>query len=187
MNQETFWKIIGEVNNESGGEMEIKPDLLTKRLKAMDAGEILSFSRVFDSMMDRAYTWDLWAAAYIIHGGCSDDAFMDFRSSLISMGKEVFERSVSSPETLADMDSDAARDLSFEGFAYPATTVYKEKTGKLPERETKHPTDPTGDEWEEDESVLKAKYPRLWSKFGESPVDGEEPPEQAAKPWWKFW
>jgi hypothetical protein len=187
MNTDTFWKIIEEVNNACGGEMEIKPDILTKRLKSMDANEVLSFSNIFESMMNRAYTWDLWAAAYIIHGGCSDDAFMDFRSSLISMGKDVFERTLSSPETLADMDSDDAGSLCSEGFAYPAISVYKEKTGKLPEPESSPPADPAGEKWDEDESVLKVKYPRLWNKFGESPVDGEEPPEQTSKPWWRFW
>lgn len=34
------------------------------------------------------YRRDLWAAAYIIGGGCSDDSFIDFRAGLIAQGHE---------------------------------------------------------------------------------------------------
>ena len=32
------------------------------------------------------YRWDMWAAAYLIGGGCSDDGFIDFRAGLIAQG-----------------------------------------------------------------------------------------------------
>jgi hypothetical protein len=45
----------------------------------------------------------LWAAAYLINGGCSDDGFESFRCWLIVQGRTVFERSVADPDTLADL------------------------------------------------------------------------------------
>jgi len=49
--------------------------------------------------MDEAYTWELWGVAYLINGGCSDYSFMDFRGSLIAMGKEIFDKEISDAES----------------------------------------------------------------------------------------
>ncbi|WP_449342020.1 DUF4240 domain-containing protein [Streptomyces aurantiogriseus] len=38
---------------------------------------------------DRAYTWDLWGAAWVLLDGASDDAFDFFRCWLIGQGREV--------------------------------------------------------------------------------------------------
>lgn len=43
------------------------------------------------------------AAASLILGGCSDDGFEYFRGRLIAQGREVFERSVADPDSLADL------------------------------------------------------------------------------------
>ena len=45
----------------------------------------------------------LRAAASLILGGCSDDGFEYFRGWLIAQGREVFERSVADPDSLADL------------------------------------------------------------------------------------
>ena len=68
-------------------------------------------------MMDSAYCWSLWGAAYVINGGCSDDPFVDFRASLISRGRQVFERALSDPDSLADEDFDGS-DWFNEGYQY---------------------------------------------------------------------
>ena len=71
--------------------------------------------------------------------------------------------------TLADPPSEAVEALYFEGFGYPATSVYQEKVASPPDRETPHPADPTGEPWTEDETILEVRFPRLWEKYGESP------------------
>ena len=187
MDTAEFWEIISDVNRAAVGDMDGKVEALTTRLQSMDADRVLAFSRVFDSLMDKAYTWDLWAAAYMIQGGCSDDGFMDFRSSLISLGRETFEQAVSSPETLADMDATALDSLGFEGFAYPPTSVYQEMTGTLPEYGTPHPKEPAGQPWDEDEGVLAARFPKLWSRYGRTDTESRQSPPAKQKPWWKFW
>jgi hypothetical protein len=60
------------------------------------------FAILFDTMMDRAYSYKLWGAAYVIHGGCDNDTLDDFRSSLISRGRSYFERAIADPDSLAD-------------------------------------------------------------------------------------
>ncbi len=82
--------------------------------------------------MDKAFTHSLWAAAYIIGGGCSDDAFADFRATLISHGRATFERVLKNPETLADMDL-TEETAFYEGFQY-VVTMSARLTGALPKR-----------------------------------------------------
>ena len=42
------------------------------------------FEAAFRRYLNEAYTWDLWGAADVIHGGCSDDGFEYFRRWLVS-------------------------------------------------------------------------------------------------------
>jgi hypothetical protein len=44
----------------------------------------------------------LWAAAYLIEGGC-DDGFMDFRAGLMLQGRTAFEAAVADPDSLAGL------------------------------------------------------------------------------------
>jgi len=79
----TFWKIIDESRQRADGDLDKQVDMLRARLEQSEPEEIVQFDKLFREYWIRAYTWDLWAAAYIIGGGCSDDGFMDFRGWLI--------------------------------------------------------------------------------------------------------
>ncbi len=112
--------------------------------------------------MDRAYSWPLWAAAYIIHGGCSDDSFSDFRASLISRGRRSFESAVADPESLVDEESDEDT-LFYEGYEYAVTDGIEASAGFVPDRHKPHPENPSGKEWEEDK--VYELFPKLSAKF----------------------
>jgi hypothetical protein len=118
--------------------------------------------------MGRAYRWDLWGAAYIIQGGCSDDAFEYFRSTLISLGRDTFERAVADPDSLVELEAASTVDLYHEGFQYIASQVYRGKTGsdEAPPSNIRHPREPAGRQWEEEWDDLKKLCPRLWAKYG---------------------
>ncbi len=201
MTIEEFWKLIDDVNAAAGPNMDDKTEALRERLEALEAGEVADFQTRFDEQMARAYTWDLWAAAFIIDGGCSDDGFMDFRSSLLSMGRAFYEAALADAESLADVDVGIVGWLFYEGFAYPCSDVYSDKTGQAPPRTVAHPDQPAGEEWNEDEQVLKQRFPRLFAKYWDAPVDPwdagqvEAPspggvgaaPAPGRRPWWRFW
>lgn len=143
--------------------MDKKCELLDAELRRLPLDEVCSFHRYFYECQDRAYNWELWAAAYIIGGGCSDDAFSDFRSTLISMGRQTFERALANPESLADMDYDAEI-AHYEGYQYVPTTVETELGGgrQFP-RCRAHPAEPSGKIWDEDK--VAGLYPRLAEKY----------------------
>lgn len=167
MNEDEFWAIVDDVSSRSGGDPDAKESLLAERLNALDAVSVAAFGEHLDAKMAAAYTWPLWGAAYIVHGGCSDDGFMDFRSCVIFLGRKVFEAALENPDTLAALDDDALGDTEHEGLLYVPATVYEEKTGGAFDRHVSHPLEPTGPEWDEDDAdSLAALSPELWKRYG---------------------
>lgn len=164
MTLDQFWAIVEQVHRASDGDMDAKCELLDAELRRLPLDELRSFHAHFDECMDRAYAWDLWAAAYIMCGGCGDDGFSDFRSTLISMGRETFETALADPQSLADLDYDEEM-AQYEGYQYVPTTVESELGGsKSFPRSRPHPAEPSGTPWNEDE--VAARFPRLAEKYG---------------------
>ncbi|HZF15031.1 MAG TPA: DUF4240 domain-containing protein [Steroidobacteraceae bacterium] len=162
MDNAKFWAIIDSANAASGGDMDRKCSLLEKALTPLGTEEIGSFIDHFDACMDAAYTWGLWGAAYVIHGGCSDDSFMDFRSTLISHGRMVFEAALKDPESLADVGLDP-EDAVYEGYGYIAPSLYQKRSGTPRTRSGAHPKEPSGVEWNEED--LPTLFPRLSKRY----------------------
>ncbi len=158
-----FWDIVDRVHLASGGDMEMKCQLLRAELEKLSAETLYSFDNHFDDCDDTAYSWDLWAAAYIIGGGCSDDSFSDFRGTLISMGREIFERIVSLPDALADMETGKYESF-YEGYQYvPMVALQDRMDGQLQRRAKPAPVDPSGENWNDDD--LPQICPKLWEKY----------------------
>jgi hypothetical protein len=162
MNEPRFWEIVQSVHDQSGGDMDEKSELIKAAISKLSPDEAKSFSGLFDSMMDRGYSWQLWGAAYVIHGGCGDDTFSDFRASLISRGRRAFESALSDPESLADEDFDDDA-WFYEGYQYGVTAGVKAAVGSIVNRQIPHPAEPSGHGWEEDK--VYELYPKLSEKF----------------------
>lgn len=171
MTNDAFWSLIAQSRSASDGDKDAQVEALQSALSQIPPADILDFQRIFDACVDQAYRWDLWGAAYIIRGGCSDDAFIDFRSWLISMGRSIFEGAMADPDSLADVENgpDAEEDAFFEEFAYVASQVYEEvASGEMPHGQRNPPSEPAGDPWKEEGDDLQIRFPRLWAKYGEA-------------------
>lgn len=165
MDRTAFWNLIDRTRRKSGGEQDRQMDALREELDALAPAEIIDFQTHFDTLRAESYDWDLWGAAYVIRGGCSDDGFMDFRSWLIAQGKPVYEAAMEDAQSLADVANPDQDDCTFEEFAYVAADVYEGKTSQdeIPSRAEPEPVDPTGEPWEQEE--LPKRFPKLWAKF----------------------
>ena len=75
---------------------------LTDHLASLTEQDILEYYERFEKMHGALYRRDLWAAAYLIGGGCSDDGFIDFRAGLIAQGHDWCHKAAASPDSLAD-------------------------------------------------------------------------------------
>ena len=166
MTRDQFWTTVAAARAEGG--FVDRPWRLREVLLRASAAEVASFAEHFYDAMDDAYTWDLWAAACIINGGCSDDGFTDFRQWLISCGRDRYESALADPESLADVafGPDAEHDASFEEFSVAvASDVFEALTGRpAPARPGAPPREPRGVRWRECD--LADRFPRLWKRWG---------------------
>lgn len=177
MSDEAFWTIIDTVapyEADPGRQL----DLLSEQLTTLSPDGIVAFDGAFHRQVARANTWELWGAGYVAEGGMSDDGCEYFRRWLISKGSAIFERVLASPDDLADLlAADTQGPLEFEEFAYVAGEVWQAKTGQpIAAFHEQSPQalpggDPQGEPFEEDSAHLAARYPKLWRRFSESPLD----------------
>lgn len=162
MDVQEFWGMIEKIKNNEEPEEAIK-----RHLDGLSPKEIASYQKHFDTFHEKAYRWDLWGAAYIIEGGCSDDGFTDFRYGLISKGKDIYEMAIKNPDDLADIDFED--EISNELFGYSAIYVYETKTGtEIPRKEFEQPEQSIGEDWDfDDETENQRRLPKLWKKFSD--------------------
>jgi hypothetical protein len=180
MNETWFWEIIDK-SRARARELPSRPhqdfidrhsQALAEMLRQLPAEKIADFDHCFWTIHRQAYRWDLWGYAYWLHGGCSDDGFTDFRSCLISLGKDAFLAALNDPDSLTDLLS--RPDMPYmqsEGFQYIAGRVYKEKTGQeapLSEEDGDSPSEPVGENFDfEDDEIMEMRFPKLVAKYPE--------------------
>ncbi|MGW7382798.1 DUF4240 domain-containing protein [Streptomyces sp. NPDC054794] len=75
----------------------------TALLAAHEPRQILDAQQILWDLMAASYQAPLWAAAYLVNGGCSDDGFDYFRGWLITQGRTTFERVVADADQLAEL------------------------------------------------------------------------------------
>lgn len=135
VDRETFWETVeraratvGEtVTAEAAGAVARQ---LVTQLTELGPSAAVEFQRAYDTLNQEAYRWDLWAAAYLMRGGCSDDGFDYFRGWLVAQGRAVWERTLADPDSLADAGVDPDDDMvECEDILAVATDSYAEATG----------------------------------------------------------
>ncbi|UWZ51990.1 DUF4240 domain-containing protein [Dactylosporangium aurantiacum] len=185
MRMEQWWELIESARSECGERADDRdppddplPDAVLDRIAALPPEQIIAFSRVFSTVFDTAYLAPLWAAAYLIEGGCGDDGFMDFRAGLMLQGRAAFDRAVADPDSLADlpvvqrMGTTDKGWLGCETMLYAARTAYTRRTGSPDgydaafEGSTPRPAPARGEQWDvEDDEEMRRRLPRLSALF----------------------
>jgi len=82
MDENQFWFLVEQAKAQAGVDLDQRPQALEKRLLALPLESIQAFQRRYEQLLLKANTWKLWAAAYVMNGGCSDDGFRYFRDWL---------------------------------------------------------------------------------------------------------
>lgn len=161
MTTDQFWNII-ESAREEDTDPESVATAVKSTLEGLSVDEVLGFDRELDMRRVESYRWDLWAVAYIVNGGCSDDGFEYFRDWLIAKGRSYFQAAMACPIRAAD---DAEPDANeCEEMLHVASSVYKAKTGSYPPKsDVPFPKEPAGPSWKEDD--IESLYPELWERF----------------------
>ena len=179
MNEDQFWQAIAEARSRAEGDDNRFCDALEGVLLEGAPEAIVAFDRWFYQCYFDSYRADLWGAAFIMNGGCSDDGFDYFRGWLITQGREVFAAALERPDSLAQAVPDGAEaDFGFENedVLNLARCTWITKTG-LSDDEFDRQRGPSAGypalgefEWSDgagdiDEAKGKRLYPKLWARF----------------------
>jgi len=142
---------------------------LKQRLEALNDEDLAAFDKFFSIKMRLSYTWPLWGAAYVIAGCNSEYAFAEFQCWLISRGKDVYEKALKQPDSLADFDIFPMKnDLPYpylDEYDLIAGLIYEERTGKELPFVPSGQSEPKGKRFKDKTKVLKTLYPNLFAKF----------------------
>jgi hypothetical protein len=164
MDRTEFWSLVEKTKKESGGDCERQAELLRKKLVSLPIREIIDFDRIVEELLIESYNWNLWAAAYLINGGCGDDGFDYFRGWLIAQGESIYSNALKNPETLADFPDDFPEYAECEEFLSVAAEAYEQKTGQdLDTSLPPPPSEPRGQKW--DEEKVELVLPRLAARM----------------------
>lgn len=175
MTEPEFWSLIEQSResfdpNRRDGNMGRQVKRLEQLLRGCGPDSIARFGALYSSIRGRAYSNDLWACAYIREGCCSDDAFMDFRAWMVSMGERPFLAMLESADNVADYcDQPGVESIFFEEFSYVAGDVYKELVDPegIPDSYYDGIGLPplAGNDWDpNDIASLQSRFPRMWTK-----------------------
>ncbi|MFE2275544.1 DUF4240 domain-containing protein [Streptomyces lavendulae] len=132
MDTDVFWRVL-DAAKESDQSFDAA---VAAHLSSLAPEEILAFECRLSCLRDAVYRWDVWAAAYLIGGGCSDDRFSDFTAGLVALGRDWYERAVACPDVLAEHPAVRAaaiagdQDVIFdEAFNFVSSTAYERLVG----------------------------------------------------------
>ncbi|MFB6521342.1 DUF4240 domain-containing protein [Streptomyces sp. NPDC056401] len=172
MDTQTFWKLIETARAQA------EPDRVAQRAAALlaeyPAPEVAAAQQVLWDLLAESYRAPLWAAAYLINGGCSDDGFDYFRGWLLTQGEATFTAALADPDSLAahpQVSAAAAGGeyLEDERALSIAWTAYGSATGKpLPSDSftiTYPSLDPSWDFDFGDRTEIARRLPRLAALF----------------------
>jgi hypothetical protein len=174
MTEIEFWEVLDDVADDTDTVDEVV-DGLRDVLEAMPREQVVAFQVAFNTVMARAYTWDLIAAACFIGCGKSDDGFEDFRAWLVAQGKDTFEAVLNDVNVLADLpfDDSPTEEWNCEDLhMLPGEIGGEEEDAKWPYR--KDPENPQGDVVVLTKAHLRARFPKLWQTFGDQFMIGIE-------------
>ena len=166
MGQAQFWQLIADTRADAGNDTGRQSELLEERLSKLPPKQIVDFGRLRRRLDERAYTWDIWGAAYVIEDGCSEDCFRDFRAYLISLGRGPYEAALRDPDSLASVVQDA-EEGDWENADDVAPDAYGSATSDdYPLDDSDLSGSPRGRPWDDEhQEELIRRYPALAARF----------------------
>jgi Protein of unknown function (DUF4240) len=172
VNNDDFWTIVDQSLANSDGSVEDQTEHLRRLLDQLPNEVLVAFDAAFVVASRRLYSWQNWGAATVMLGGCGDDTFTDFRSWVISRGRQVYERFIDDPDTIVDAGLEDDEEIGLaEGFSYAASELFEERNDSeisegIPDRETLEPEDaPAGERFDDQDDALATRYPRLAAAY----------------------
>lgn len=168
LDENIFWGLI-EASIRNANNLYDQTQYLTNAIGTLDIKTQVGFDIQSQILVNKAYNNNLWAAAYIMNNGCSDDCFEFFRYWLVGRGKKAFYTALENPDVLTqyiDEEMHVYEYVDLQKLGERALSI------KYPELDYDHLNkEPIKDPekilltWDEDENKLKDICPRLFKIF----------------------
>jgi hypothetical protein len=158
MTDQQFWDVIDAADFDIDELVDILTDL--------PPDMIVAFENHVRQRFMASFREDLWGAAYLIKGGCTDEGFDNFRCWLIGNGKEIYEKALENADSLAELGP-IDKEPEWQMLLGAADEAYEESQGK-PLQDApgvlavKFPDMGSTIDFE-DEAVMRKRYPRLFA------------------------
>lgn len=171
VDESTFWEIVEDARRAGEGDPERMADVLTTRFAGADDETVRGFQERLVEASTRLYTWRHIDAAEMICGFVSDDVHTDWRSWVITLGRDTFERVAVNPDDLADVpDLSGGCEGMAEFFGAAVSEIWFERHGYGDETfPILEPVEPPAGEKLPDLDAVRAALPRLSDRI---PDDG---------------
>lgn len=166
MNEQILWMLVEQTQRENGNIYK-QSQILIELLSKWSLPLILKFEKIYWDLMRRSYDADLWAAAYVLNDGCSQDNFLHFRNWLLLQGQATFRRTVEDPETITEwLDLPIKHLIQYPDLQNRIGELIAIKSNRPVEiRFSEADFELSGDFWDNDLEVLD-KVPALCRKMG---------------------
>jgi len=128
LDEELYWTIVDKSLRLGYFQFEQQQSLI-KQISKLSPKQMIGFRLRTDKLLYDIYTSEMWCAAYIMNGGCSDDSFEYFRNWVISRGKDIYYKAKENPDRLIEEVTDELEHYGFEDFWYVALTAFRYSTG----------------------------------------------------------
>ena len=108
MGEDTFWMLIEQCRQESGNDTEFAARVLFRRLRKLDAAQVIAFVQLWERAASSLYSWPVTDAACLLLGSVEEEDLRYLQDWIISYGRATVERIARDPDSLADLAADAA-------------------------------------------------------------------------------
>jgi hypothetical protein len=175
LSERRFWNVISRSlgGTDSVGLTATRQEqLLEQELERLSRDEFTGFLGHYYHNQHHAYRNDLWAVAYVVMGGCSNDCFIDFRKWLVMRGKSVYRAALQDPDSLCvEFDKIPKGDIPLWEY-YPSRQYDRRFGGGAHDRayqRFKFPPvelfDPENEWNSDDEASIRKLCPRVFQKY----------------------
>lgn len=128
MPEKEFWHIIDRQSIAWGHQYDKFNEAISFELSGYEVFTMTRFQNTFNVLLEYSNTHQLQQAVQIIFPDCDDLCFFQFRSWLVSLGKNPFYQLVENPDRLALLET-----IEFKGYwsglDFAAENAYRKKTG----------------------------------------------------------
>ncbi|MEU8238247.1 DUF4240 domain-containing protein [Actinoplanes missouriensis] len=162
MDDDGFWRLLAEIRHDAGNDSDLTSRLLFRRLRKLDGNDIADFTRLWERIRSRLYSWPVTDAACLLLGSIEEEDLRHIQNWVISYGRETVEQVAGDPDGLVDLATDAssARAQWFDEFITEAHILV---TGDWPlGHYPEGPDDLMGAHTDfSDQAAVHRRFPRL--------------------------